>query len=201
MGLGRAGHARPPPAKMLRNSWGVQMGMALLHVVGALGLTVAFGLLTIVIGAWEQERVLKRRTQEAAIALGVSVAAVENEPTLLPDVMRYASQRSSDELLRNRVSDLCGLIRTGWGWLGSLLQAGIVAGVSWYMYTEGAESAVAMWAVLFVAIFFWLASVVFSFACVLLTGRYPGEAKLARKAIAASMEQGSGVFFASKVGQ
>lgn len=175
--------------------------MALLHVVGALGLTVAFGMLTIVIGAWEQERILKRRTQEAAIALRVSVAALENEPDLMPDLMQYASQRSSDELLRNRVSDLCGLIRTAWGWLGALLQVGIVVGVGWYMYTDGAQSSVAMWSVLFVAIFFWLASVVFSFTCVLLTGRYPGEAKLARKAIAASMEQGSGVFFASKVGQ
>ena len=40
-----------------------------------------------------------------------------------------------------------------------------------------------------VALFFWLASVAFSFACLLLTGRYPGEAKMARKSIAAFIEQ------------
>jgi hypothetical protein len=58
------------------------------------------------------------------------------------------------------------------------------------MYTEGgSQSAVAMWSVLAVAIFFWLASVAFSFACLLLTGRYPGEAKMARKSIAAAIEQ------------
>ncbi|UCV01062.1 hypothetical protein [Acidovorax radicis] len=174
--------------------------MAVLHVVGALGLTTAFGVLTIAISAWEQERVRKRRLQDAAIALGVPVAAIENEPSLLPSVMQYASRRSSDELLRNRISDMCGLIRTGWGWLGGLLQVGVMAGVGWYMYTYGAESAASMWAVLFVAVFFWLASVVFSLACVLLTGRYPGEAKLARKAIAASIEQGAGAFFTPKEG-
>lgn len=66
-----------------------------------------------------------------------------------------------------------------------------MAGVSWSMYTEGAQSAVVMWSVLAVAIFFWIASVAFSFACLLLTGRYPGEAKMARKSIAAVIEQRS----------
>jgi hypothetical protein len=43
--------------------------------------------------------------------------------------------------------------------------------------------------VLAVSIFFWLASVAFAFTCLLLTGRYPGEAKTARKSIAAVIEQ------------
>lgn len=176
------------------------MWMAVLHVVGALGLSTAFGLFTMAIGAWKQERVRKRRLQEAALALGVPVAAIENEPSLMPRVMQYASRRSSDELLRNRISDLCGLIRTGWAWLGSLLQVGIVAGVGWYMYTDGAQSAAVMWAVVFVSVFFWLASVVFSLGCQVLTGRYPGEAKSARKAIASAIEQGSGASFASQEG-
>lgn len=41
------------------------------------------------------------------------------------------------------------------------------------------------------SIFFWLASVTFSFRCLLLTGRYPGEAKMARKSITATIEQRS----------
>lgn len=176
------------------------MWIAVLHVVGALGLTTAFGLLTIAIGAWEEERVRKRRLQDAAIALGVPVAAVENDTSLIPDLIQYASRRSSDELLRNRLSDLSGLVRTGWGWLGALLQVAIVGGVCWLMYTEGSQGAPAMWLVLLAAIFFWLTSVAFSFICLLLTGRYPGEAKSARKAIAASIEQGSGAFFMPKEG-
>lgn len=165
------------------------MALAIVHVVGALATTFGFGLFLLVIGAWEQERIQKRRLQDAAITLGVPLASVENDEDLIPRLIQYSSQRYSSELLRNRISDLCGPLRTAWGWLSTLVQLGIIAGVGWTMYTEGAGSAVAMWSVLAVAIFFWLAAVAFSFACLLLTGRYPGEAKLARNSIAAAIEQ------------
>lgn len=167
------------------------MALAIVHVVGALGLTFAFGLLVLFIGVWEQERVQKRRLQDASIALGVPLASLESDEELIPRLLKYSSERYSSELLRNRLSDLCGPLRMAWGWLSTLVQLGIVAGVSWSMYTEGAQSAVVMWSVLAVAVFFWLASVAFSFACLLLTGRYPGEAKMARKSIAAVIEQRS----------
>lgn len=165
------------------------MALAIVHVVGALGLTFAFGLLVLFISAWEQERVQKRRLQDASIALGVPLASLENNDELIPRLLQYSSQRYSSELLRNRVSDLCGPLRTGWGWLSTIVQVCIVAGVAWSMFTEGAQTAVVMWSVLAVAVFFWLVSLAFSFACLLLTGRYPGEAKAARKSIAAVIEQ------------
>lgn len=165
------------------------MGMAIFHVVGALGASFAFGILTLVIGTWEQERVQKRRLQDASIALGVPVDALENNEELVPALIQYSSKRYSGELLRNRVSDLCGLLRTVWGWLSTIVQVGIVAGVSWSIYTDGAESAALMWSVLAASIFFWLASVAFSFTCLMLTGRYPSEAKFARKSIASVIEQ------------
>lgn len=165
------------------------MAMAIVHVVGALGMSLAFGILVLVIGAWDQERVQKSRLQSASLALGVPLASIDNDEDLIPRLLQYSSQRYSSELLRNRVSDLCGALRMAWGWLSTLVQVGIVAGVSWSMYTEGAQNGVFMWSVLAVAIFFWLASVAFSFACLLLTGRYPGEAKMARKSIAAVIEQ------------
>jgi hypothetical protein len=170
---------------------GAAVALAIVHVVGALGLTFAFGLLVLFIAAWEQERVQKRRLQDASIALGVSVASLENDEELIPRLLQYSSQRYSSELLRNRVSDLCGPLRTAWGWLSTIVQVCIVGGVCWSMYTEGAQSAVVMWSVLAAAIFFWLTSVAFSFACLVLTGRYPGEAKMARKSIAAVIEQRS----------
>lgn len=148
-------------------------------------------MLTLLIGGWELERVDKRRRQDASIALGVPLASLENNEDVMPWLIQYSSQRYSSELLRNRVSDLCGPLRTAWGWLSTLVQVGIVVGVGWSMYTEGAQNAALMWSVLAFAIFFWLASVAFSFACLLLTGRYPGEAKMARKSIAAVIEQRS----------
>ncbi|WP_140426157.1 hypothetical protein [Acidovorax sp. Root275] len=165
------------------------MAIAIVHVVGALGLTTIFGVLVLVLGGWEQKRNSRRRIQEAAIALGVPVASLENDQAQVPRLIQYMAQRSSEELLRNRVSDLCGLFRTLWGWLGGILQVCIVAGVGWAMYTDGVGNAVVMWSVLAAAVFFWFVSVAFSFTCLLLTGRYPGEAKMARKSIATAIEQ------------
>lgn len=167
------------------------MAVAIIHVVGAIVATLVFGILVLIIGGWEQGRVQRRRLQDASIALGVSLAELENDESLVPKVIQYSSQRFSGDLLRNRLSDLCGALRTMWGWLGTLLQVCIVVGVGWSMYSNGAESAVYMWSVLAVAVCFWLASVVFSFACLLLTGRYPGEAKAARKELAAFIEKRS----------
>ncbi len=152
-------------------------------------MSFVFGLLVLFIGAWEQERVKARRLQDASIALGVPAASLETDDSLIPRLIQYSSQRCSDELLCNRLSDLCGALRTAWGWLSTLLQVGIVVAVGWAMFVEGAQNAAYMWLVLAVAVFFWLASVAFSLMCKVLTGRYPGEAKAARKFIAGVIEQ------------
>ncbi|WP_457443772.1 hypothetical protein [Roseateles sp. P5_E4] len=164
------------------------MGMAIVHVVGALVASCAFGVLVLFIVAWEEQRIERRRRQDASIALGVPVADLEDE-RLAPKLLEYASRRCSAELLRNRLSDLAGALRTGWGWLGNLVQLCIVVGVFWAMYSQGHDSAVVMWMAPAASVFFWLASLAFSFACLVLTGRYPGEAKAARKALAAFLEE------------
>lgn len=165
------------------------MANAILHVVGALVATFAFSLLVLLIVGWEQERTQKRRRQEVSIALGVPIASLENDEALIPQMIHYSSKRFSAELLRNRFSDLCGFVLTSWTWLSSLLQVGIVIWVGWLIYTSGADNAVYMWFVLAVAIFSWLVSVACSLACLLLTGRYPGEARMARKGLAALIER------------
>jgi hypothetical protein len=164
------------------------MGMAIVHVIGALLASCAFGVLVMFIVAWEAQHIERRRRQDASIALGVPVGALEDE-SLAPKLLEYASGRCSDELLRNRLSDLAGLMRTGWGWLGNLVQLGVVVGVFWSMYSEGLDSAVVMWMAPAASVFFWLTSLAFSFACLVLTGRYPGEAKAARKWLATFIEQ------------
>jgi len=101
---------------------------ASLNVFGALGLTVLFGLLVHFVAAWEEERVRRRKLQDAALALGTTVSALERDEKYFPLLLQYLSNRYSSELLRNRISDLCGLLRTVWGWLASILQV-IVFGV------------------------------------------------------------------------
>lgn len=163
------------------------MAIATFHVLGALAVSFAFGLLTLVIGAWEQERVRKRRLQDMGIALGVPVSSLENEE-LAPRLMEYLSHRSSAELLRNRLADLCGVVRIAWGVLAHIVQVIAIAVVGWQMYDSGPDVAAAMWSVPALAFFFWVMSVAFSLACLLFTGRYPGEPKEARRSLTAYIE-------------
>ncbi len=160
------------------------MGIATLHVIGALAVSFAFGMLVLVIGAWEQERVRKRRLQDLGIALGVPVTSLENEE-LTPRLMEYLSRRYSSELLRNRLADLCGMVRMAWGALSTIVQVVVIAVVGWQMYDSGSDVAVAMWSVPALALFFWLMSAAFSLVCLLFTGRYPGEPREARKSLTA----------------
>jgi len=115
--------------------------------------------------------------------LGVAVEELDNKE-MAPKLIQLSSDRFSRELLRNRISDLCGAIRTVWGWLGSLLQLAVILGVAWYTFTDNLNTAVYAWFIVAISLIFWVTSVAFSLTCRLFTGRYPGEAKQARKSVA-----------------
>lgn len=166
--------------------------IALAHIVGAAIAVFGLSFLAVLLAAWETERVRQREMEQTAIKLSVAPNQLGNEE-LAPRLVQLASERFSDDLLTNRISDLCGIIRRGWGWLGLLLQIGTFIGVIWYTITEGSNNAVVAWFVVAIALFFWFCSVVFSFLCRLLTGRYPGQAKEARKLLAAFIRQNADV--------
>ncbi len=152
------------------------------HIGGALVVLTMLRLLLLLVGQWESEKVQHGRLQAAAVQLGASVEQLDSA-ALSPRLMQLLADRSSPELLRNRLADLCGLVRTLWGWLGGLLQWGILLAVIWFTATEASTNAVFAWAAVAVAVLFWVIGVAFSYACLLLTGRFPGEPKLARKAL------------------
>jgi hypothetical protein len=54
---------------------------------------------------------------------------------------------------------------------------------------EDLEAAVNVWWIMPLNVIAWGIALLWSFACLLLTGRYPGEAKLARKNLMAHIEQ------------
>jgi hypothetical protein len=161
----------------------IEILIALAHIIGSILAVLVLGLIIMLIAAWEASRNRKRALEEASIRLGVSVEELDNEE-LTPKVLQLSSERFSSELLRNRISDLCGIVRTLWGWLGSLMQIVVLIGAVWYTVTDSLDTAVYAWFIVGIGIFFWVASVIFSLLCHLLTGRYPGEAKQARKAMA-----------------
>lgn len=156
---------------------------AIAHIVGSIVALFILGALMLLIGSWEAERNKKRVLQEVAAKLGVATDAL-NDERLTDRILQLSSERSSNELLRNRISDLCGVVRTSWGWLGSSLQVVVLGATAWYTFTENLQNAPLAWFAPGIAIFFWIASVLFALICHFLTGRYPGEAKIARKALA-----------------
>lgn len=154
--------------------------IAFAHIVGAVIVLFAFGMGYLLFANWVDENNRKATAQEASLALGIPVnefEAAEHQERII----RFAAERFSSELLRNRLSDLCGWFRAGWDWLSNLLQAGVLLGVIWYTVTDDLSNSVYAWSIVAIAVFFSISSLLFSLVCKVLTGRYPGQARITRK--------------------
>jgi len=169
---------------------------AIAHIVGAIVALGASGLVFLLIGEWEMKKIRKQVAEEASMALGVPIEDLD-DPKYAPQLLKLSVEKFSPELFKNRFSDLCGTIRTLWVWLANIVQLGYLAIVVWFTITESNDSAVYAWFVLGIYLFFLSVVIVFNYFCKLLTGRWPGEAKAARKAAAAWVETHRELFQAS----
>src|SRR5262249_32282670 len=131
-------------------------------------------------------RSAKAALSEISLTLGIPVSDPENLENTehLEAVFKFLATRSSSELLRNRLSDLCGLISFCWSWLGGLLELGVLIAVIWYTVTEDRSCSLMAWSIIAIAIFFWITHLMFTAICKVLTGRTPGQASRARKSLA-----------------
>jgi hypothetical protein len=157
--------------------------IAIAHILGSIVAVLVFGFVVLLIAGWESARNQKQILEETAVALGIRVEDLDSEE-FAPKILQMSSEKFSTELFKNRISDFCGLIQTMWGWVGNIIQISVLLAVIWYTYTDSTENAVYAWFVAGIAIIFFLASFIFSLICKLLTGRYPNQAKEARKAAA-----------------
>ncbi|MNF79700.1 hypothetical protein D3C84_619220 [compost metagenome] len=118
--------------------------------------------------------------EDLAIKPGVAVEDLTDEK-LTSRVIEFSSERFSNDRLSSRLSDLCGLVRTAWDRLGSLLQIGPFLGGVWFTITESLTNAIFSWWIVGIGLLFWIFGVLFALACRLLTDRYPGQAKKGQK--------------------
>ena len=162
--------------------------IAIGHILGAIIVLSTFGIGILMLAAWETERNQKSAIQEACLALGITVDEIDDAEHQ-EKIVQFVAARFSSELFRNRFSDLCGWIQTGWIWLSILIQACVLLGVIWVTVTGDLSNSVHAWWVLAVWFFFWISSVLFALACKLLTGRFPGQAKQGRKILAEEVEK------------
>lgn len=158
------------------------------HVLGAIVAVVAFGFGVALLGAWELQRNQKAATEELSISLGIPAERLD-APENFNRLVQFAAARFSSDRFQNRVSDFCWWVQAAWNLLSSLLQIGVLLGVIWYSFTDGPSNAVYAWWVVAIAVAFWVVSVAFAFACKLLTGRFPGQAKQVRKTFAKLMQE------------
>jgi len=158
------------------------------HIGGSLIAIMALGMIRFLLDAWESKKVEGKRLREVANKLGVSVDDLDDE-AIAHRVIEYSSAKYKSELFRNRLSDLCGGIRTAWAWLWSIIQLLITVAVIWSTAKESIENAVYAWWAVGAYMLCWLTSIAFSLVCYFLTGRYPGEAAKSRKGLAEYLEQ------------
>jgi hypothetical protein len=163
------------------------MMVAVLHVVGALVVTVGFWALVYAFSERVDKGRQQRFRQDVSIALGVAGSALERDE-IAPKLIEYMTARCSSELLKNRLSDLCDTLIKAWHWVGFAIQV-VTVGVGLKMLAEGSEDAPVMWLVPVTAVFFTGAAVTAALLCQALTGRYPGEAKRGRDALATLIER------------
>ncbi len=157
--------------------------IAVSHILGALIALFAFESAVLALSAWELKRNKKIAEEEISLALGIPaerLSDVEN----VSEVFKFNANRFSPDLFRNRLSDMCGWVQLVWGWLARILGVGVFLGVIWYSFTDSAQNAIYVWWVIAIAFFFSITSVVFGFICKLVTGRFPGQARQARKQLA-----------------
>ena len=148
------------------------------HVVGAL---IAWG--AVQTGHAPMKSLIERADQsqrrDMAQALGIPLVEFDDAKHHV-QVARLVNERFSSELLRNRLSDLCGLLLRGWWWTGAVIQLGIFITVCWLLFDEGSSVASTMWFVPGAALLLLLMRHSAWLLCKLLTGRFPGEARARR---------------------
>lgn len=157
--------------------------IATAHILGTVIASIVVYALTLMFSNWHNKRSMEAAYQDASISLGIPVAKLEDAQHT-QRVLAFAAARSSPELFRNRISDLCGLIQIGWTWLGFAIEVVFFLVIIWLSIFEDPGSAVYAWSIVGISIFFWICGMAFSLFCKLLTGRYPGQARGSRKHLA-----------------
>jgi len=157
--------------------------IAAAHIIGSLVALLILVFAWLIVVAWEGRRNARIQTEDVALELGISPNDEMTEDTERR-IRLWLSSRYSGELLRNRLSDLCGLVRTIWDAIGTLSVAAVECVVIWRTFSLGTSNAVYAWFAVPAWLFFTLSGSVFALVCKLLTGRYPGQAKAARKTLA-----------------
>jgi len=89
------------------------MFIAFVHILGAVLATVAFGVTILFLASWELDKSGKKELQGFAFKLGVAEEDLADEKWM-PRLIEVTADYYSYDRFSNRLSDLCGALRTAW---------------------------------------------------------------------------------------
>jgi hypothetical protein len=161
---------------------------AVFHIVGALALTGGLIYTTLILNRIWGERADGQIYEQISIALGIPASTLRRGE-LTPEFIGHLSSRYSNDLLRNRLSDLWDTTLLVWDLLAHLILIVVAIFVLWAVATDSREWAKGMWFVPAVFVACKCVEAAMNMVCVALTGRYPGEARRWRKWVAETIEQ------------
>ena len=154
------------------------------HIVGVVVATwIVFCAQTVAI-IWHFTRVDERNKAEITWKLGVSQREWEDnvETGVFDGKTRgFLSEKYSNELLSNRVSDFCGVLLKVCSNCVNVIEIIVFLVVLWQSISGKRDEIVMLWVVPVLAVVWWVVAVVFQLTCSVLTGRFPGEAKARRE--------------------
>ncbi len=158
------------------------MLIAFAHIIGSL---ISIAILTILINkfnVWKILRIEAKMLESLSVELGIIITKDNfNDKGVEQKITQHLSDRFSDELIKNRIPDFIGTLLTIWIWIGEFVSFAILITTLWNSFSENSEYAIYAWFIVGVSILFWIVSVISSIVCKIITGRYPGQAKAARK--------------------
>jgi len=160
----------------------MELVVAAAHIIGALIVQGALGLLMLILIRWSDS------IEESAVQ-NAMIIDLDIDPNAPPDeknvasIKKWLGARYSSELLRNRLSDVCGVLRMAWDAIGLLAMAAVYCGVLWNTIVSDMSNAYYAWLIIPTWLFFVITSILFAVICKVATGRYPGQARRVRKGL------------------
>jgi len=169
--------------------WGSNMEVlfALLHIAGAAIATIVIG-----IGlnfAWKAfaSRVEREAVEDAALALGVPASVISDEANRAR-LVQYSSSKFSSDLFRNRLSDSLEAVFKVWSWTAIAVQMVVALLVLYKTFFVDLSNAPYIWFIVPIELLSPAVGAVTNLLCRLFTGRYIGQARRARAALAQLLE-------------
>jgi phosphotransferase system glucose/maltose/N-acetylglucosamine-specific IIC component len=159
------------------------MWIAIAHIAGAVFAGFMVAVLTLLLGIWLGNKSAAAELEVVSAKLGFTDEDLENKDNFY-QATSLMYERYSNDRLGNRLSDFCGWIQTAVDWVVLLAQIAILISVIWFTAKDTLENAIYAWCIPAISLLSFAARMLFSFFCRILTGRYPGQAKSSRKALA-----------------